>query len=67
MARKRFSDEDILWLLREIEMSLSSGSDVATACPNGWRQRRDLLHMAQKVWWHGTIGDGEPEGFAERE
>lgn len=32
MARKRFSDEDILRLLREIELSLSSGSDVATAC-----------------------------------
>lgn len=32
MARKRYSDEDILRLLREIELSLSSGSDVATAC-----------------------------------
>ncbi len=32
MARKRYSDEDVLRLLREIELSLSSGSDVATAC-----------------------------------
>ncbi len=32
MARKRHSDEDILRLLREIELSLASGSDVATAC-----------------------------------
>ncbi|MEP2031142.1 MAG: transposase [Paracoccaceae bacterium] len=32
MARKRHTDEDILWLLREIELSLASGSDVATAC-----------------------------------
>lgn len=32
MARKRYSDEDILRLLREIEVSLLSGSDVATAC-----------------------------------
>ena len=32
MARKRHSDEDILKLLREIEVHLSSGSDVATAC-----------------------------------
>ena len=32
MARKRYSDEDILRLLREIELSLASGSDVATAC-----------------------------------
>ena len=32
MARKRYSDEDILRVLREIELSLSSGSDVSTAC-----------------------------------
>jgi hypothetical protein len=28
MARKRHSDEDILKLLREIEVQLSNGSDV---------------------------------------
>ena len=33
MARKRYSDEDILKLLREIELHLAGGSDVATA----WR------------------------------
>ena len=32
MARKRYSDEDILRLLREIELHLASGKDVATAC-----------------------------------
>jgi len=32
MARKRYSEEDILKLLREIEVRLASGSDVATAC-----------------------------------
>lgn len=32
MARKRYSDEDILKLLREIEIHLSSGSDISTAC-----------------------------------
>ena len=32
MARKRHSDEDILKLLREIEVKLSAGSDVASAC-----------------------------------
>ena len=32
MARKRYSDEDILRLLREIELHLASGSDVSTAC-----------------------------------
>jgi putative transposase len=32
MARKRYSDEDVLRLLREIELHLASGKDVATAC-----------------------------------
>ena len=31
-ARKRFSDEGVLDLLRQIEVELSSGSDVASAC-----------------------------------
>ena len=48
MARKRHSDEDILKLLREIELHLASGADVATACRSAgisdatyynWRKR----------------------------
>ena len=32
MARKRHSDEDILKLLREIEVHVHSGMDVVSAC-----------------------------------
>ncbi|SNS30515.1 transposase [Tropicimonas sediminicola] len=32
MARKRYSDEDILKLLREIELKLAEGNDVRAAC-----------------------------------
>ena len=32
MARKRHSDEEILKLLREIEVKLANGSDVQSAC-----------------------------------
>jgi len=32
MARKRYSDEDVLKLLRAIEVKLSEGSDVQSAC-----------------------------------
>ena len=32
MARKRYSDEDVLNLLRQIELSLASGDSVETAC-----------------------------------
>ena len=48
MARKRHSDEDILKLLREIELALASGNDVGTACRSvgisdatyyNWRKR----------------------------
>ena len=33
MARKRYSDEDALKLLREIDAHLHDGLDVVTACP----------------------------------
>ena len=48
MSRKRYTDEDILKLLREIELNLASGSDVPTACRSvgisdgtyyNWRKR----------------------------
>ena len=48
MARKRYSDEDILKLLREIELNLAAGNDVASACRSvgisdatyyNWRKR----------------------------
>ncbi len=48
VARKRYSDEDVLRLLREIELALASGQDVATACRSvgvsdatyyNWRKR----------------------------
>ncbi len=48
MARKRYSDEDVLRLLREIEVNHQSGMDIASACRNAgiseqtyynWRKR----------------------------
>ena len=48
MARKRHSDEDVLKLLREIELKLTAGSDVGSACRSvgisdasyyNWRKR----------------------------
>lgn len=32
MARKRYSDENCLNILRQVELALASGSDVAKAC-----------------------------------
>ena len=48
MARKRYNEEDILRLLREIKVHLHGGMDVASACRTacisdktyyGWRKR----------------------------
>ncbi|MGI9570895.1 MAG: transposase, partial [Desulfobulbia bacterium] len=56
MARKRFSDEDILNLLRQIELSLASGSDIQTACRSAgvsdatyykWRKRYGGMGKSQ--------------------
>lgn len=42
MARKRHSDEDILPLLREIELSLAAGSDMALSDFSAyWTDLRD--------------------------
>lgn len=32
MARKRYSDEDCLTILRQVEVELASGADVAKSC-----------------------------------
>ncbi len=50
MARKRYSDEDILKLLREIEVKLSTGSDVQSAC------RGVGINDATYYNWHKRFG-----------
>ena len=56
MARKRHSDEDVLKLLREIELKLTAGDDVASACRSvgisdatyyNWRKRFGGMSRAQ--------------------
>ena len=56
MARKRYSDEDCLKRLREIELQLAAGSDIATSCRSAgisdaryytWRKRFGGMGRAQ--------------------
>ena len=56
MARKRYTDEDVLNLLRQIELSLASGSSVETACRSAgisdatyynWRKRYGGMGKSQ--------------------
>ncbi|MEL7029501.1 MAG: transposase [Pseudomonadota bacterium] len=63
MARKRFSDEDVLGLLRQIEVELSSGADTPAACRSAgvstatyysWRKRyggmgKSQLHQMKAI------------------
>ena len=50
LARKRYSDEDILKLLREIEVKLSTGSGVQSAC------RGVGINDATYYNWHKRFG-----------
>ena len=56
MARKRYSDEDILNLLRRIELDLASGNNIETACRSAgisdatyynWRKRYGGMGKSQ--------------------
>ncbi len=56
MAMKRYSDEDILKLLREIALKLADGDDVRTACRGvgvsdatyyNWRRQFDGMGKSQ--------------------
>jgi len=56
LAKKRYSDEDILNLLRQIELSPASGSSIETACRSAgisdatyynWRKRYGGMGKSQ--------------------
>jgi len=56
MAQKRYNEEDILRLLREIKVHLHGGMDVASACRTacisdktyyGWRKRYGGIRRAK--------------------
>ena len=69
MARKRHSDEDVLKLLREIEVKLSAGSNVQSVCRGvgisdttyyNWRQRFGGVGRSQ---WSELQVAGRPGGI----
>ena len=55
MARKRHSDEDILKLLREIEVKLANGSDVQSACRSVGVSDATYLQGAEAVRRDGKV------------
>ena len=67
MARKKYSEEDILRLLREIEAHFHGGMDVMSASPHCWYFRQGLLWMASAVWWHDMREVKKFQGVGRRE
>ncbi len=60
MARKRYSDEDVLRLLREIELSLTEGLDVVSAC------RKAGVSDATYYNWRKKFGGVSKSQLAEK-
>ena len=53
MARKRHSDEDILRLLREIEVNLHDGMGVVSACRKaGVSDKTYIAELLRVEGWH---------------
>jgi Transposase len=50
MKRARFSEEQIIGVLKEVE----AGAKVSESCAGGTDLGRDLIHLAQQV---GDLGD----------
>ena len=48
MARKRYSDEDVLKLLREIDVHLHYGLDVVSACRKAWISDKSYNYWRKK-------------------
>ena len=58
MKRSRFSDEQIIGILKKHQAGLSATDFV----PQIRDQRRDLLHLAQEVRRNGSVGSQAAEG-----
>ena len=56
MARKRYSDEDVLNLLRQIELSLASGSSIEMAYRSAGIS--DATYYMRWSYFVGQFGSG---------
>jgi transposase InsO family protein len=54
MARKRYSDEDCLKILRQVEVELAAGADVATACRSAGISDATLRREVLNTEWFAT-------------
>jgi hypothetical protein len=54
MARKGYSDEDCLKILQQVEVELSAGADVATACRSAGISDATLRREVLNTEWFAT-------------
>ena len=66
MARKRYGEDDILRLIREVEVHCSSGMDVVSAC-RAAGVSQNLLWLAQEVWRNEPCSAERDEELGKRE
>jgi len=64
MARKRFSEEDILKVLRQIELDLASGVDVPGACRSAGISTATYYNWRRK---YGGMGTSQLREFKDLE
>jgi hypothetical protein len=53
MPKKRFSAEQIVTLLRQIEVAMSAGKSAQLACREAGISEQSFLSLAQRVWRSG--------------
>ena len=58
MKRSRYTEEQIIGILKEHQAGLSAQESV----PQAWDQRRHVLQVAGQIWRHGRLGRKEAEG-----
>ena len=56
MARKRYSDENELNLLRQIELSLASGCNIETACRSAGISDATYYNLGKR---YGGMGESQ--------
>ena len=59
MARKRFSDEDVIRLLRQIEVETASGASVAEACRSAGVSDATIMAGARSLVAWARLKSGE--------
>jgi hypothetical protein len=52
MARKRFTPEQIIGMLREAEVRLSQEEKGQRHLSQPWNHGADLVPLAQGLWWY---------------